>query len=114
MGRAVATVGWWDRTDRSVFADLRAAVVERFGDLRWLGPFQATLAHVPTGGLEGAIAPGPTLPWDTVAAVHMVRRAGGTVTDARGEECEPDVLVAWNGEEHAAVLEAARSPRAEY
>jgi myo-inositol-1(or 4)-monophosphatase len=82
---AVATVGWWDRTDRSVFAALCAAVVERFGDLRRLGSFQATLAHVAAGGLEGAIAPGPTRPWETVAGVHMVRRAGGTVTDAAGE-----------------------------
>lgn len=113
---AVATVGWWDRTDRSVFADLSAAVVERFGDLRRLGSFQATLAHLAAGGLEGAIAPGPTHAWDTVAGVHMIRHAGGVVTDTLGEPWAPDAdsLVASNGECHEAVLAAARAARPDH
>lgn len=110
---AVASVGWWARTDDSVFADLCEEIVERFGDLRRFGSFQATLAHVAAGGLEGAIAPGPTLPWDTVAGAHMIRRAGGIVTDVRGDRWEPDAdgFVASNGEDHEAFVAAVQDAR---
>jgi len=109
----VATTGWWVQADRAVFSNLTRTVVERFGDLRRIGSFQATLAHVAAGGFEAAIAPGPTLPWDTVAGVHMVRRAGGTVTDAHGDPWEPeaDGLVASNGEAHDDVIGAVQSAR---
>ncbi|WP_254271392.1 inositol monophosphatase family protein [Haloarcula marina] len=106
---AVAPVGWWDRDDRSEFADLCGAVVERFGDMRRIGSFQATLAFVADGGLDGAICTTPMNPWDTMAGVHMVRQAGGTVTDADGERWRHDseTLVASNGEAHAELLAAA-------
>jgi myo-inositol-1(or 4)-monophosphatase len=112
---AVGTTGWWDRTDRAAFGALTSAVVDRFGDLRRLGSFQATLAHVAAGGFDGAIAPGPTLPWDTIAGVHMVRRAGGTVTDTEGAQwtAESVGLVASNGHAHDALLGAARRARDE-
>jgi myo-inositol-1(or 4)-monophosphatase len=49
-------------------------------------------------------------PWDTVAGVHMVREAGGTVTDVDGNEWrhDSDSVVASNGNAHDVVLEAAR------
>jgi myo-inositol-1(or 4)-monophosphatase len=110
---AVTVVGGWDSTDRSVFANLADAVVERFGDMRRIGSFQATLGHVAAGGLEAAVAPAPTLPWDTVAGVHMIRQAGGTVTDVHGDPWTPaaDGLVASNGRAHDALLAAARVAR---
>ena len=106
---AVVPVGWWDREDRDVFGRLCTAIVERFGDMRRLGSFQATLASVADGGLEGAICTTPTRPWDTLAGVHMVRQAGGTVTDLRGERWHNDSLglVASNGAAHEELLSAA-------
>lgn len=105
---AVGMTGWWDRTARSTFAELARGVIERFGNLRRLGSFQATLAHVADGGVEATVAPGPSHPWDTVAGVYMVRRAGGTVTDVHGDRWSPGAegLVASNGTAHDAVLAA--------
>ncbi|MBX0294372.1 inositol monophosphatase family protein [Haloarcula nitratireducens] len=105
---AVAPVGWWDRDDRAAFGDLCTAVVERFGDMRRIGSFQATLALVADGGLEGAICTVPMNPWDTIAGVHMVRQAGGTVTDLDGEAWRHDspALVASNGEAHDELVAA--------
>ncbi|MFC7250780.1 inositol monophosphatase family protein [Halomicroarcula sp. GCM10025324] len=106
---AVAPVGWWDRDDRTEFGDLCTAVVERFGDMRRIGSFQATLAFVADGGLDGAICTTPMYLWDTVAGVHMVREAGGTVTGLDGEpwEFDSEGLVASNGEAHDELLAAA-------
>ena len=107
---AVSTVGWWAPEVHGEFGALCEAVAERLGDLRRVGSFQATLASVADGGLEAAICTQPTHPWDTVAGVHLVRRAGGTVTDLDGEEWTPDDvgLVASNGAAHDAVLDAAQ------
>ena len=106
---AVAPAGWWDRDDRTEFGDLCTAVVERFGDMRRLGSFQATLAAVADGGLEGTICTTPTYLWDTVAGVHLVREAGGTVTDVAGDPWDYDShgLVASNGRDHDELLDAA-------
>jgi myo-inositol-1(or 4)-monophosphatase len=106
---AVAPAGWWDRDDRTEFGDLCTAVVERFGDMRRLGSFQATLAAVADGGLEGTVCTTPTYLWDTVAGVHLVREAGGTVTDVAGDpwDYDSDGLVASNGRAHDELLDAA-------
>ncbi len=47
-------------------------------------------------------------PWDTLAGVHMVRQAGGTVTDLDGEPWthDSDSVVASNGEAHEAFVAA--------
>lgn len=107
----VVPVGWWDLDDRAEFGRLCTAVVERFGDMRRIGSFQATLAFIADGAIEGAVCPTPTHPWDTVAGVHMIRQAGGTVTDLDGERWRPDSvgLVASNGEAHDELLAAANA-----
>ena len=63
------------------------------------------------GAIEGVITNVDTHPWDTVAGVHLVRSAGGTVTDLSGDRWRHDSngLVASNGHVHDAVLEAARA-----
>ncbi|GGK66578.1 inositol monophosphatase family protein [Haloarcula sebkhae] len=105
---AVAPVGWWDRDDRDEFGRLCSAVGDRFGDIRRLGSFQATLAHVADGALEGLVCTRPMAPWDTLAGVHMIRQAGGTVTDLDGEPWthDSDSVVASNGEAHEAFVAA--------
>ena len=105
---AVAPVGWWDRDDRAEFGRLCSAVGDRFGDIRRLGSFQATLAHVADGALEGLVCTRPMAPWDTLAGVHMVRQAGGMVTDLDGEPWthDSDSVVASNGEAHEAFVAA--------
>ncbi|MDS0283290.1 inositol monophosphatase family protein [Haloarcula onubensis] len=105
----VTPVGWWELDDRAEFGRLCTAVGERFGDVRRVGSFQATLAFVADGGLDGAVCPTRTNPWDTIAGVHMVRQAGGTVTDLDGEPWRHDSagLVASNGEAHDELVAAA-------
>ena len=105
----VVPVGWWDMDDRGEFGRLCTAVGERFGDMRRIGSFQATLAFVADGALDGAVCPTATQPWDTLAGVEMVRRAGGRVTDVEGERWTPDGtgLVASNGQAHDELLAAA-------
>ncbi len=93
------------------YATTLGALAERFGDLRRFGCSQATLAAVAGGSLEAAIANIRMSPWDTVAGVHMIRRAGGTVTDLAGDPWRHDSrgFVASNGVAHEEVLSAARA-----
>ena len=107
----VTPVGWWELDDRAEFGRLCTAVVARFGDMRRIGSFQATLAFIAEGALDGAVCPTPTNPWDTMAGVHLVRRAGGTVTDLDGDRWRPDSegLVASNGEAHDELVAAANA-----
>ena len=97
-----------DRTDE--YAVTVDALTERFGDFRRFGCSQATLAAVAGGSIEAAIANVRMSPWDTLAGVHMIRRAGGRVTDLTGEPWRYDSrgLVASNGEAHEALLSAVR------
>lgn len=108
---AVVPVGWWN--ERAEFGRLCTAIGERFGDLRRIGSFQATLALVAAGALDGAVCTTPTNPWDTMAGVHMIRRAGGTVTGLDGEPWRHDSLglVASNGTAHEAFLATAEAAR---
>ncbi len=87
------------------------ALAERFGDIRRFGCAQATLAAVAGGSLDVAVATTRMSPWDTVAGAHMIRHAGGRVTDPAGEPWhhDSDGLVASNGTAHAEVLAAVDS-----
>ena len=101
---------WWGFDRRDEYAATLGGIVERFGDLRRFGCAQAVLAGVADGSLDAAITNVETNPWDTVAGVHLVRRAGGVVTDVKGEPWHHDSrgLVASNGNAHETVLAAAR------
>ncbi|WP_331233868.1 inositol monophosphatase family protein [Natronorarus salvus] len=103
---------WWDRDHRAEYTAAAGAIVERFGDMRRFGCAQAALSHVADGGIDGLFYEGYANPWDTVAGVHLVRRAGGRVTDVHGERWRHDSegIVASNGAVHDEVLEAARAP----
>lgn len=112
---AAAPTVWWGFDRRDEFAAACTELVERFADLRRFGCAQATLAAVADGSIEGTITNVDCHPWDTVAGVHMVRRAGGRVTDLNGDRWRHDSrgLVASNGRVHDELLAAARSVDAE-
>ncbi|WP_348610569.1 inositol monophosphatase family protein [Halobaculum rarum] len=104
---------WWDFDARDEYARACAEIVERFGDMRRFGSAQVTLAMVAEGALDATITNVDCNPWDTVAGVHMVRTAGGTVTDLDGDPWRHDSsgLVASNGGVHEEALAAARAVR---
>ncbi|MGA9401891.1 inositol monophosphatase family protein, partial [Haladaptatus sp.] len=101
---------WWDFDRREEYAATVEGIVKRFGDMRRFGCAQIVLGMVASGALDGTVTNVVPNPWDTVAGVFMVRRAGGTVTDIHGEPwtTESRGLVASNGEAHDEVLAAAR------
>ncbi|PSQ15467.1 inositol monophosphatase [Halobacteriales archaeon QS_8_69_26] len=101
---------WWSRDRRAEYTAAAREILERFADMRRFGCAQATMAMVADGTLEGAITNVVTNPWDTVAGVHMVRQAGGVVTDLEGDRWRHDDrgLVVSNGTAHEEVLAAAR------
>jgi myo-inositol-1(or 4)-monophosphatase len=101
---------WWDRDRRDEYAAACRAVVTRFADLRRIGSAQAQLAMVAAGTLDGVVTNLVSKPWDSVAGVHMIRLAGGTVTDIDGNPWRHDSkgLVASNGAIHDELLAAAR------
>ena len=101
---------WWGRDRRDEYAAACRAIVERFGDLRRLGSAQVQLAMLAAGAVDGLVTNVHANPWDTVAGVHLIRLAGGTVTDIHGDRWRHDSqgLVASNGEIHDAVLDAAQ------
>ncbi len=109
----VSPTFWWERDRRGEYAAACREIVERFDDMRRFGCGQATLAMVASGALEGTISNVYAHPWDTVAGVHMIREAGGRVTDLEGEPWRHDSrgLVATNGTEgiHEEALAAARA-----
>ena len=106
---ALGAVGRWPREDGGASLD---DLGSRFGDVRRVGSMQATLALVAAGSLEGAVATGTPHPWDSIAGTELVRRAGGTVTDLRGEPWTHDSagLVASNGRAHDRLLDAVSEP----
>jgi len=107
---AVVPTVWWPQARRDEYARACEAIVTRFGDLRRPGSAQAALAMVASGAVEGVITNVQTKPWDTISGVHLVRQAGGTVTDIRGNRWHHDArgLVVSNGERHEEMLEAAQ------
>lgn len=92
------------------YATLLGTLVEKFGDIRRFGSSQATLAAVADGSIEAAITNVRMSPWDTVGGAHMIRQAGGAVTDLAGDPWRHDSqgLVASNGVAHEDVLTAVQ------
>ncbi|MFC7096310.1 inositol monophosphatase family protein [Halobaculum marinum] len=83
-------------------------VLDRFGDLRRFGCAQAALSGVATGELEAAVSTVELNDWDTAAGVHLVRRAGGRVTDIHGDRWTPGSagLIASNDAAHGVLVDA--------
>jgi len=107
---AVSLLGWWRVGEGDRHASLFRRCANTFGDVRRSGSMQASLALVAGGSLDGAVLSHPGNPWDTLAGAHLVRRAGGRVTDLEGERWthDADGMVASNGEAHDTLLTAAR------
>ena len=99
---------WWDRDSRDAYAAATREIVQRFDDLRRFGSAQATLALIADGAVEGGITDLQAPPWDSVAGVHLVRTAGGRVTDVDGNRWRHDStgLVISNGQVHEAMQAA--------
>jgi myo-inositol-1(or 4)-monophosphatase len=108
---AVVPTVWWPMDRRDEYARACEAIVERFADLRRPGSAQAALAELAAGSTAGVITNVQTNPWDTIAGVHLVRQAGGRVTDLEGARWRHNSrgLVASNGHLHDDVLAAART-----
>jgi myo-inositol-1(or 4)-monophosphatase len=104
---------WWDFDQRDQYAAANREIVTRFGDMRRFGCAQLGLAMVASGALEGIMTNLQANPWDSVAGVHLIREAGGRVTDLEGGRWRHDStgLVATNGEPeiHDELLEATRA-----
>ncbi|MEF8783278.1 MAG: inositol monophosphatase [Haloarculaceae archaeon] len=103
---AVALIGGWPARHGARYASLFRATASEFGDLRRLGSIQGVLALVAAGSLDAAFMPAQPHPWDAIAGVHLIRRAGGTATDIDGDRWQHDSegLVVSNGETHDTVL----------
>lgn len=93
---------------RRMLSEYVGIVAEEFGDHRRFGCAQLALSAVASGELEAAVSAVRLHPWDLVGGVHLVRQAGGTVTDVHGERWTPNSvgLVASNGEAHDRLVDA--------
>ncbi len=108
---AVGLLGWWPMGKGEEYAALFRTSAETFGDIRRLGSMQGALALVAGGTLDAAFMPSRPHPWDSLVGVHLIRQAGGTVTDIHGDAWthESEGLVVSNGQAHGTVLAAARA-----
>lgn len=102
---------WWGLDRREEYARAVSGIVRRFADMRRFGSVQVALAYIASGAIDGALTNVVANPWDSVAGVHLVRQAGGTVTDVAGQPWRHDAtgLVASNGSIHESVLAVAES-----
>lgn len=107
---AVGLNGWWPVRGRSEWAGLFEGAITRFGDVRRFGSMQGVLALVAAGSLDAAFMPTRPHPWDSLAGVHLIRRAGGTATDVRGDtwQVDSDGLVVSSGQAHDVVLDVVQ------
>jgi len=108
---AVALLGWWPMGKGEEYTPRFRASAEAFGDIRRMGSMQGALALVASGTLDAGFMPAHPHPWDSLAGVHLIRQAGGTVTDIHGDPWTHDSegLVVSNGTAHETVLAAARA-----
>ncbi|PSP69696.1 inositol monophosphatase [Halobacteriales archaeon QH_8_67_27] len=106
-----APIGRFDRGSGDDLGAVSTAIVDRLADVRRIGSMQATLAAVASGELDATFSTYFPYPWDSLAGIHLVRQAGGTVTGLDGEPWtfESDAVVASNGAAHEAVCEVARA-----
>ena len=112
----VAVTAWSGTTRPEAYTRLTSELVSEFGDLRRFGCAQATLSFVASGALDALFTNVDPNPWDTLAGVGLIRRAGGRVTDLDGDRWdESGGFAASNGvsEIHRTALDAARTIRDE-
>jgi myo-inositol-1(or 4)-monophosphatase len=97
----------YGREHGEAYGSLLGTLSPAVGDVRRIGSAQTTLSLVAGGHLDAAVGVVASHPWDTVAGVHLIRQAGGRVTDPTGEPWTPqsDGLVASNGRIHAPLLD---------
>lgn len=107
---AVGLLGRWSTAESETHGTFVHEVMERFGDARRFGSMQGVLGLVAAGGLDGAIMPDPPKPWDSLAGVRLVRRAGGRATNLDGERWQDgdDGLVVSNGEHHDRLVDVVQ------
>jgi len=108
---AVGLNGWGPGEARSEFVSLFERAISTFGDVRRMGSMQGVLALVASGSLDAAFMPRRPHPWDSLAGVHLIRRAGGTVTDVHGDDWDEgsEGLVVSNGEAHETVVDVVQN-----
>jgi len=96
----------YGREHGETYGSLVGTLSPAVGDVRRFGSAQVTLSLVAGGHLDAAVGVGEAHPWDTVAGVHLIERAGGTVTDLVGDPWTPqsEGLVASNGRIHEDLL----------
>jgi myo-inositol-1(or 4)-monophosphatase len=107
---------WWGHDARDAYSAGVDAALRRFDDIQRLGCAQAALCSVADGALAGAFTDRRVASWDAVAGVHLIRRAGGRVTDLDGAPWTvgAEGLVASNGAPavHEALADCAAAARA--
>ncbi|MFC7113707.1 inositol monophosphatase family protein [Natronoarchaeum sp. GCM10025703] len=99
--------------ERETYVEGLGAVFERFGTTLRLCSAQATFALIADGSLDAAVTPQRPNPWDSLAGAHLVRQAGGVVTDLDGDRwtADSDSMVVSNGAVHEQLLDAAQGLR---
>ncbi|PSQ43966.1 inositol monophosphatase [Halobacteriales archaeon SW_7_68_16] len=106
---------WWNFDARDQYAAATGGIVRRFGDLRRIGCAQLALATLAAGGIDGVFTNLRPNPWDSIAGCHVIRVAGGRVTDLNGDDWRHDAtgMIATSGPIHDEVLAVARETDAE-
>lgn len=86
LAQAVVSVsaGYGQRT-RPTGKTLVYQIERRVRALRSSGAVALDLVAVASGKAEAALKAGPVHPWDVLAGLLLVREAGGTISDLRGE-----------------------------
>jgi myo-inositol-1(or 4)-monophosphatase len=105
---SVGTIAWGGFGDRDSLAAGLQEFASRYGKVRRIGSAQTSLAMLAIGAFDGLVGSCSPHPWDTIGGAHLVRQAGGRVTNADGERWrhDDDWLVASNGQFHEDLLTA--------
>lgn len=101
LGQCLISTGFAELNNLAAFA----RATRQVRGVRVPGPAAINLAAVACGRLDAFWEPG-VKPWDIAAGLVIVREAGGSATDGRGNSATPDtdMLVCSNGRLHGAIL----------
>jgi myo-inositol-1(or 4)-monophosphatase len=94
--------------NRRMLSEYVSIIAGEFGDCRRFGSSQFALSSVAAGELDAAVSNMQLSPWDTVGGVHLIRQAGGKVTDLEGNRWTPgdEGIIASNGKAHEELVAA--------